>query len=421
MEEHRVEAGSREEGLQLTVAVPCSFLALQTPPSKVQGLRISREHTPWLEICRGDRGDGGETGERQGETGEREGRQGRDRGDGGDRGGRGDRGDGGDRGGKGDGGVGGRQRRDRGETGETEETGEGGETGETGETEETGEGRETGESGETEETGEGGETGSTGHKRKHRGLTAVSLGYIPEEEEAFRTAALSSRLLLSGPPASSGPDVGSGHLPGPDGRSSRSEAGGRGHRAEDPNVVQGHALSPGVSRRRRHRATRHARHLSSPVFWMLATSVLSTQSSLMPTLFSENTLKWAFVSHTMSSRGTVTPTESPAGTPEGTLGVMETKTFPDKQQMVDDMGRGTDGPKVVRSGPRWTQPDTPRAVESGGELDRVTQDCGLTVAPRRQAAAGTGWAARLEQQGGPVGAQGGVRFLDPSLGSRLAA
>lgn len=40
--------------LQETVASPWAFLALQvyTPPSKLQGLRISREQMPWLEIWR---------------------------------------------------------------------------------------------------------------------------------------------------------------------------------------------------------------------------------------------------------------------------------------------------------------------------------------------------------------------------------
>lgn len=39
--------------LQLTVASPWSFLALQeyTPPSKLPGLRISREQMPWTQIC----------------------------------------------------------------------------------------------------------------------------------------------------------------------------------------------------------------------------------------------------------------------------------------------------------------------------------------------------------------------------------
>ena len=39
--------------LQLTVASPWSFLALQeyTPPSKLPGLRISREQIPWTQIC----------------------------------------------------------------------------------------------------------------------------------------------------------------------------------------------------------------------------------------------------------------------------------------------------------------------------------------------------------------------------------
>lgn len=39
--------------LQLIVASPWSFLALQeyTPPSKLQGLRISREQIPWTQIC----------------------------------------------------------------------------------------------------------------------------------------------------------------------------------------------------------------------------------------------------------------------------------------------------------------------------------------------------------------------------------
>lgn len=40
--------------LQETVASPWAFLALQvyTPPSKLQGLRISSEQMPWLEIWR---------------------------------------------------------------------------------------------------------------------------------------------------------------------------------------------------------------------------------------------------------------------------------------------------------------------------------------------------------------------------------
>lgn len=40
--------------LQETVASPWAFLALQvyTPPSKLQGFRISREQMPWLEIWR---------------------------------------------------------------------------------------------------------------------------------------------------------------------------------------------------------------------------------------------------------------------------------------------------------------------------------------------------------------------------------
>lgn len=40
--------------LQETAASPWAFLALQvyTPPSKLQGLRISSEQMPWLEICR---------------------------------------------------------------------------------------------------------------------------------------------------------------------------------------------------------------------------------------------------------------------------------------------------------------------------------------------------------------------------------
>lgn len=39
--------------LQLTVASPWSFMALQeyTPPSKLPGLRISREQIPWTQIC----------------------------------------------------------------------------------------------------------------------------------------------------------------------------------------------------------------------------------------------------------------------------------------------------------------------------------------------------------------------------------
>lgn len=39
--------------LQVTIASPCAFLALQeyTPPSKLPGLRISREQMPWLLIC----------------------------------------------------------------------------------------------------------------------------------------------------------------------------------------------------------------------------------------------------------------------------------------------------------------------------------------------------------------------------------
>lgn len=39
--------------LQLTVASPWSFMALQeyTPPSKFPGLRISREQIPWTQVC----------------------------------------------------------------------------------------------------------------------------------------------------------------------------------------------------------------------------------------------------------------------------------------------------------------------------------------------------------------------------------
>lgn len=39
--------------LQVTIASPCAFLARQeyTPPSKLPGLRISREQMPWLLIC----------------------------------------------------------------------------------------------------------------------------------------------------------------------------------------------------------------------------------------------------------------------------------------------------------------------------------------------------------------------------------
>lgn len=39
--------------LQETTASPCSLMALHmyTPPSKLLGLRISREQIPWLFIC----------------------------------------------------------------------------------------------------------------------------------------------------------------------------------------------------------------------------------------------------------------------------------------------------------------------------------------------------------------------------------